>query len=340
MNLLMRHVLSHPVGYFVDHILRGVGQVMLQDNPVTGLLFLVGIFISDWVAGLYAILGTLVSTGTALLFGAPNHEVSRGLYGFNGTLIGLSLAYYLQRGMILPVYVIVASMFVTIVTAAIKHVFGTNGHALTGPYVLTSWIFLGALYTFTRLSSAPTLGVPHVTIDPISVTAFGPVDALVSILNGPAQVMFQANVWTGAIFLVALAVNSRISCLAAVLGSAIGVGIAWSLGAAPNAIREGLYGFNAVLTAIALGGLFFLLHRTTLFLSILAVCVSTILYGGLVVIMKPLGLPATTAPFVATTWLCLLASASLPRLEALSHVEGETPEKNLSAAKRAAKKRK
>lgn len=34
---------SSPVLRFVDINLRGVGQVMFQDNPLTGLLFLAGI---------------------------------------------------------------------------------------------------------------------------------------------------------------------------------------------------------------------------------------------------------------------------------------------------------
>ena len=56
---------------FTDRTLRGVGQVMLQNNPVTGALFLLGIFISSWVAGLYAVVGTVAATETAMMSGAP-----------------------------------------------------------------------------------------------------------------------------------------------------------------------------------------------------------------------------------------------------------------------------
>ncbi|MGH7097044.1 MAG: urea transporter [Stellaceae bacterium] len=336
----LSRVLSNPVGGFVDRILRGVGQVMLQNNPITGLLFLLGIFINDWVSGLYALLGTVVSTETALLFGAPDNDVRQGLYGFNGTLIGLGLTLYLRHDAILLIYVIVASMFAAVVTAAIQDIFGAQGHALTAPFVIMTWIFIAAVFVYGRLHGAPALGTPHLLTEATpAAAAFAPIDALTGILNGLAQVMLQQNIWTGVIFLIALAVNSRISCAAAVLGSAIAVGVAWSLGAAPSAIREGLYGFNAVLTAIALGGLFFLLHRTTVLLAILGVCVSTILYGGLVTVLSPLGLPALTAPFVVTTWLCLLARVSLTRLQALSPAAAMTPEGNLTAARQAASER-
>ena len=344
MSTPMRHWLSTPTGFFANHVLRGIGLVMLQNNPLTGLLFLLGIFVSDWVSGLYALLGTVIATWTAMLFGAPEHEINRGIYGFNGTLVGLALAFYLGHVVTLIayviVYVIVASMFVTIATAALKNIFGAQGHALTAPFVITTWIFTGALLDFTRLSGAWSLDLPQPQLPTVTVIAratdFSATDILVSILSGPAQVMLQHNVWTGAIFLLAIGINSRISCAAAVLGSALGAGIAWALGASPHDIRAGLYGFNAVLTAIALGGVFFLLHRLTVVLAILAVCVSTILFATFVIIFKPLGLPVLTMPFVITTWLCLLAGVSLPRLAALSPVKALTPERNLLAAQRAA----
>lgn len=330
----LRQVSANPVGYFIDSVLRGIGQVMLQNNPVTGLLFLLGIFVGSWVAGLYALLGTVVATGSAQLFGAPQDHVRQGLFGFNGTLTGLGLALYLRHDPILVVYVIVAALSVTIVTAAIQDVLGAQGHTLTGPFVLVTWIFIAGLFAYSRLHGAPALGAPHLPTDTVSGAAvLTPVDAAVGLLNGVAEVTLQQSVWTGAIFLVALAVNSRISCAAAVLGSAIGIGVGWSLGAAPAAIQDGLYGFNAVLTAIALGGLFFLLHRITVLLAILAVIVSTILYGSLAAILSPLGLPALTAPFVITTWLCLLATASLARLQALSPAEPTTPEGNLQTVR-------
>ena len=35
---------QNPVVHFIDVCLRGAGQVMFQNNPLTGLFFLVGIF--------------------------------------------------------------------------------------------------------------------------------------------------------------------------------------------------------------------------------------------------------------------------------------------------------
>jgi len=46
----------------IDTLLRGVGQVMFQSNPITGLLFLVGIFINSHIYCFTALLGLVVAT--------------------------------------------------------------------------------------------------------------------------------------------------------------------------------------------------------------------------------------------------------------------------------------
>ena len=48
-------------------ILKGLGQIMLQENSVTGLLFLIGIFYGSIIMGLAALLATICGTVTAYL---------------------------------------------------------------------------------------------------------------------------------------------------------------------------------------------------------------------------------------------------------------------------------
>lgn len=311
-------------------VLRGFGQVMLQDNPLTGFLFLVGVCVGSWACGLYALLGTAVSTATAMLFGAPRDAVGRGLYGFNGTLTGIALASYLRHDPLLPAWVVVASAFAAVATAAVKDAFGAQGHALTAPFVLTTWFFAAARSDPSPLG-ASVPGAPHLPTD--AAAAFGPADAVAGLLNGLAQVMLQQSVWTGAIFLVALAAASRTVCAAAALGSALGLGVAWVSGAAPDAARNGLYGFNAALTAIALGGTFYRLDRLGALLAVLATCVSTVVYAAMDATLGRAGVPVLTAPFVATTWLCLLAGPSLARLRPPPSAQAAAPDGDPDAAR-------
>ncbi|MBS0612604.1 MAG: urea transporter, partial [Proteobacteria bacterium] len=67
---------------FVDSVLRGIGQVMLQDNSYTGLLFVIGIFFNSILFGWAVLLGTTASTATAMLLGVDRSHLRAGLFGF------------------------------------------------------------------------------------------------------------------------------------------------------------------------------------------------------------------------------------------------------------------
>lgn len=48
---------------------RGIGQVMFQNNALSGLLMLIGIFLNSWQMGLLAVSSNIISTLTALISG-------------------------------------------------------------------------------------------------------------------------------------------------------------------------------------------------------------------------------------------------------------------------------
>lgn len=59
-----------PAVEVIDPLLRSVGQVMFQNNSMSGLLFLVGIFINSYQYGLTALLGLIVATFAVATFAA------------------------------------------------------------------------------------------------------------------------------------------------------------------------------------------------------------------------------------------------------------------------------
>ncbi|MFI9599438.1 urea transporter [Streptomyces sp. NPDC052043] len=324
-----------PVGGFFDAALRGVGQVFLQNNPLTGLLFLVGIFLSSYVTGLYALLGVAVSTATALAAGVDRSTVRRGLYGFNGTLVAIALATYVRHGYALVGYVVLASMAAAVLTAAI-HDFLNSEHVptLTAAFVLTAWIFLAGLRQFSHFTSSPASARPQLPAGiPHTSGALTPSDLLFGFFNGFSQVLLQTGLWTGVAFLVGILVNSRLSAVVAAIGSLIGLGIGWAFGMPAGTLHDGIPGYNAVLTAIALGGLYYLLSRWSAVFAAIAAATSVVVYAMFATVLSPAGLPVLTAPFVATTWACIFAADSLTRLRAVHPADAGTPEVNLRSAR-------
>lgn len=111
---------SSQVLRFVDINLRGTGQVMLQDNPLSGVLFLAAIIWGSYAAGAPRIaIGGIVALVAATLTGywvhADKKSLIAGLYGFNGILVGLALPTFLAPGPLLWAYVILGGAVSTIV---------------------------------------------------------------------------------------------------------------------------------------------------------------------------------------------------------------------------------
>ena len=75
---------------------RGIGQVMFQNNALSGGLMLLGIAFNSWQLAVLSVLGTVVSTLTASLSGYDKEDIRNGLYGFNGTLVGIAIGVFME----------------------------------------------------------------------------------------------------------------------------------------------------------------------------------------------------------------------------------------------------
>lgn len=324
----------HILLRFLDCVLRGVGQVMLQNNSYAGLLFLIGIFYNSSLFGAAVLLGTGVSTTTAMLLGVDRALVREGLFGFNGGLVAIALLYFLQPDVLTWGCVIFAAACSTIVMAAFLTLLRAwRLPALTAPFVFTSLCFFLATARFGRLESThllPTAGLPNAVAVEGVVTVSTVTEGL---FNGVAQVFFQGNVITGILFALGLLISSRLACAAALAGSLSGLIVAWGMGAAEPAIRAGAFGFNSVLTAIALGSVFFVLDKVAIAYALLATIATAIVFAAVSAALEPLGVPALTLPFVLVTWIFLLASPLFPGLQPVAAEDDRTCDNRKPVAK-------
>lgn len=304
----------------IDTVLRGLGQVMLQNNSYTGLLFLIGIFYHSVLLGCAAILGTVTSTLTAILLGADRADIRAGLFGFNGALTAIALLYFLEPFWISWGYVILATAFSSIMMSAMLNCMSTwRLPTLTAPFVLTTLLFILACARFGQLQVTgllPSAGLPNIHTEVEGIVTLSTL--LQGTLNGIAQVFFQSNSITGLFFLLGLFINSRTACMAALFGSLFGVCIAWCMGVSEPAIRAGAFGFNNVLTALVFFGGLFVLNRSSLLYGLLAVTVTSFIYAALSASLEPLGMPAMTSAFIITVWLFILAAPQFSRLNLIS----------------------
>nr|WP_162559660.1 urea transporter [Methylobacterium radiodurans] len=278
------------------------GQVFLQGESSCGFVVMIGLFCVAPTYGLCAILGAATASTIAKLFGSPSGDLRSGLYGFNGVLIAIALGGRLEHDATLAAWIVATVAFCTSGIVCLKRRSVAWSGILTSPFVVATW-FVSALSEHLDRTL-------HIRLDDrISVAAsssigLSPTDVWMGVLDGLSQILLVRNAWMGMVILIALRMTSGPACGWALIGSVIGLTTAWSFGADPAAVRDGLYGYNAALTAIALGGSTRLTDFARVSLVVVASIATTGLYAGAANTFAGFGLPILTLPFVLTVWAC------------------------------------
>ena len=304
--------------------LRGVGQVMFQDNMWTGLLFLCGIFWGAYQEGFPlvawgALAGVLSSTLAGYFLKLPDQKGAQGLWGFNGALVGCAFPTFLGATVWMWIGLILCAALSTVAKSGMDNILGRwKISSFTFPFVATTWIFLLSARVFSGFppvdmgspefphlvegSTAYVGVIEHFQNEHVSL-AFG--DLVLYWLRGISQVFLIKSWVCGIFFLAALAVNSWRACLWAAISSALSlfVSIIWQ-GPGPD-IANGLYGFSAVLTGIALGATFCNFSWKAAIWCACGIIATVFVQAAMNVFFTPMGFPTLTGPFCVATWIFL-----------------------------------
>uniref|UniRef100_A0A8C3UN62 Urea transporter n=1 Tax=Catharus ustulatus TaxID=91951 RepID=A0A8C3UN62_CATUS len=161
----------------VDWILRGTSQVMFVNNPLSGLIILVGLFIQSPWWMLTGCTGTTVSIFTALALSQDRSSIAAGLHGYNGILVGLLMAVYSDKGdyywwLLPPVAVISAAC--PVLSSALGAIFSKwDLPVFTLPFNIAVTLYLAATghYNpfFPTTLIKPVAAVPNITWSDINV---------------------------------------------------------------------------------------------------------------------------------------------------------------------------
>ncbi|WP_045699049.1 urea transporter [Streptomyces rubellomurinus] len=310
-------------------VLRGFGQVAFLRSAACGLLFAAALFAADWHYGAYGLLGCAAATAVAHALGLGGgaaagvadavdavDAVESGLYGYNGCLAALACAVLLDPDRPATVAVAVLGAAVTVVlSAALGALLGPRRlPVLTAPFCLVATAVTVAAPGFRRLwpdPAAPAAALPAPAAGPGALTW----DQLWhGFLADFGQVFLLPQWYCGLLVLAGLLAASRTAALTACAGSAIALLTAWALGAPGEQVGQGLYGYNGVLTALALCGACLPPGARSGAYALLGAAAATVLTPALGAIAAPSGGHAFTWPFVLTTLPFLAAVPAIPRL--------------------------
>ena len=328
---------DHPTLGFVDWTLRGVGQVVFQNNPLSGLIILAALFLQfvDLRLDMHPRRGGQHRQPQSTLK-ADRGLIRDGLFGFNGALVALSLVAFTSENFrtgavpsfYMTIYIAFAAALTTVAFSSIATLLAPHKvAALTMPFVFIGWLFLFAVLKFDSIDAGPLA-------KPVSPDQFPDGVAYVlptwymGIGNAIGQIFFQDNWISGYLILIGMAVNSRIGAGMALMGAALAALVAVIFGAPEGAIRDGLFGYNAALTAIALGGFFLVLTWQSFIYTVFGVIVTTWLWASVAIFLAPIGMPVLTSTFVIVTWTMLIGQYGFKALVPVPPAEATTPEDN------------
>ena len=282
--------------------LRGIGQIVFQENALTGVLFLLGIALGSPLQALGLFVGAVLGTLTATMLQWDKAQREAGIYGFNPALVGIATLFFFQPSPVVWLLLLVGCVVATGVTYAMRTYLPFPTY--TTPFIVTTWV----LFAIGKAAGAEM--VDHGAFVPLLAK---PVNnfTLEAVANGVGQIMFQGSVWAGLLFLVGIGLSDWRHAAWVLAGSIVGMVVAtYHLDVAERAmnpetlivqnqfdnVQLGLYGYNATLVAVAL----YLWRR-----SLIAPVLGMILSVPLTEMIPRLGIPALTAPFVLAAWIVI-----------------------------------
>ena len=314
---LNHRLINQPVLDFINYNLRGIGQVIFVNNPVSGLLILLALFIQSPWMGWMSLLGVVSSTVMAIALKLDLGNIRNGIYGYNGILVGAALATFGSggNGNGNLVWAMAIALLAAITTVMLK-TFGVwwattfNSPPLTLPFNFVTLIFLSLVAAIPQsifdLGTTTTNNVTT-TLDPTRLLTSSPINF--------GQVFLADNLIPGSLILLAVALCTPLGALVGLIGSVLGIVSALILGIVPNDIYAGLWGYNSLLAAMAIGGIFYTPNLRSFLAAVGSAFLSALAIPIIAIAMNPLGLPVLTLPFcLVTIGFFVLLQRSLPSL--------------------------
>ncbi len=283
----------------LDSFLLSYSQILFSRDRWVGAMILAATALRRdlFFCGLIAV---FLVNGFAFSLHLSKEAIRKGMFGYNGLLIGLALPSLFKINASLLVIFAMAAFATTLVTAALQAALGYyfNLPVLTLPFLIVMYLVLAAFPSIKGMVwSAEWAAVP--------AFGFSMAEMIETYFKSLGAIFFNPNMVSGVIIFVALLIFSRIATILSFVGYAIGVVLIRWVFHFPS---EHLYlsiGFNFILTAIAMGGIWFVPQATSLLFAGGAVLLCAIILAGTSNLFSVFGLPVLILPFNMTILILL-----------------------------------
>jgi urea transporter/murein DD-endopeptidase MepM/ murein hydrolase activator NlpD len=253
--------------FFFDALLLSYAKIFFSENKITGVFILLSTFAvpSIGLCGLYcAVVGNL----TAYAFGMDRQSIRKGIYGFNCVLTGLGAGFFYGISMKILILLFLLCIFLTLLTLLLNHLFHQNIglSAMSIPFNIIIGVSLVMGKRFTIISPMNDLTDPFF---PIPIETF---------FQAMSAILFQGNTLSGVLVSIGVLIYSRIAFVLMVVGFVVGIGGIQFFDIDAFDLKQG--GFNAMFSALAIGGVWMIPSIGSLAMAILTATLTLILILG------------------------------------------------------------
>ncbi len=309
-----------------DALLGSYSQILFTRSRAVGILLLGATFVVP-VQGLFGLGAVLVALGAARLFHFSSDSIRAGIFSYNALLVGLGIGALFVPSPAVVALAIVASLLAVIATATLNAALGAtfNLPSLTLPFILVFYLLLAIAGELRGIEAVP------LSWDPALQGEMLP-HPVASYLKSLGALFFLPRIDAGLMVLAALLAYSRIAFVLSLIGFAVAWPATLLLVAVPDAQLHLMMGYNLVLVAIALGGVWFVPRPSAFLFAAVGTLVGAVLTIGGRTLTARLGLPLLILPFNLTVIPLLYAMRLRTRDGAPKAVDFwmGSPEENLN----------
>ncbi|MGZ3513142.1 MAG: urea transporter [Thermodesulfobacteriota bacterium] len=285
--------------WVLDSFLLSYSQILFSGDRRVGLLILAATLVRLDLF-FFGIIAVFLANGFALSLHLSKSAIKKGMFGYNGLLIGLAFPSLFKINAPLIVIFVMAVFATTFINAALQAALGYyfNLPVLTLAFLIVIYLVLAAFPSIQGMAwDLKWAAFP--------AFVFSMPELIEAYFKSLGAIFFTPNTVSGVIIFIALLVFSRIATVLSFVGYAIGVSlIRWVFNFPPEHLYLSI-GYNFILTAIAMGGIWFVPHTTSFLFAGSAVVLCAVILVGTANLFHFFGLPVLILPFNVTVLVLL-----------------------------------
>jgi len=277
----MKESLKTKSKFLLEATLTSYSQIFFTENKILASILVVVSFIDLWT-GLSGLIAVLTAILLSQLFGYSEIITKKGLFSFNALLVGLGVGTYFLPGIEVLLLIIVGGAIAFFSTVVLMGIFEKYGLPfLSIPFLLAMWLLLLAFPSFSNIALNMETLYPSNMFFKLGGNALVVlVEGLTNFFDGTGfdtyflslgAIFFQFNILAGILISIGLLIHSRVNFLLSLVGFFVAFWFYSFLGMYTGSLNYTYYGFNFILSAIAIGGYFLIPTRASFLWSLLLI---------------------------------------------------------------------